>query len=613
MIESATNSPTVEVTGTKTSPAGPVLVRIELLRVQTFLFAVPRLRHMIGANVMIGEVMRRALPALAIRCGAKPAGDSDDWLSSFPQPPDGNRDPLGLTPWEQDRDEPQRIARRGVLVRDGGHFAAIFPGQSQSLRFQNLAMALIQRELPGLLFEVSHVDLEQPQEPKAKRKAPRLAQPRVLVDLPVFEVCRFTGRAPAATRVALSRSERKDPPPSSSLALRLKRRGDAFFGQDRGIDGKARTRDIIGLLRDRLPNRSLEPPVDLDDLCGPDAGGRRDYLAVIHADGNRVGLRYAEFCDRYRQREGAHGGTDPAQTARRGDDYLSREGFGETFYYSMRVAVRRAVVDALSATFDAFTGTYRPFQLLMLGGDDLLLLCRARFALPFLVAYAQGLQRLGLADTEGDDQRPLSIGAGVVIARPSVPFHRLHALAEDLAGSAKRLDRTTNPTGPGVSVVDWMVFSESWADEITAIRRREAQVRYRLADGTEEWLALTGRPYRILRPQQGEADSLEALLEDAARLSGAARSQLRQLVLDLNRGRRWAELRWQELPRDTRAALERAGVEAPWRGLGQQPLGDRTADRYLTRLVDLVELSEFAYLGRREGPAAATSGGERHV
>jgi hypothetical protein len=609
----------VEATDTKTSSVGPVLVRIELLRVQTFLFAVPRLRHMIGANVILGEVMRRELPALAVRCGARPGGDSDGWLSSFPQPPDDNRDPLALTQWAQDRDEPQRIARRGVLVRDGGHFAAIFPGQPQSLRFQELAAALIQRKLPGLLFEVSHVDLEQPQAPKAERKEPRLAQPRVLVDLPIFEVCRFTGRAPAATRVAVSRSERKDPPPSSQLALRLKHRGDAFFGQDRADEGKARTRDIIGLLRERLPNRALEPPVDLDDLCGPDAEGRRDYLAVIHADGNRVGLRYAGFCDRYRQREGTHGDTDPAQTARQGHDYLRREGFGESFYYSMRVAVRRAVVDALSATFDAFAGTYRPFQLLMLGGDDLLLLCRARFALRFLVAYARGLQCLGLADTEGDDQRPLSIGAGVVIARPSVPFHRLHALAEDLAGSAKRLDRATNPTnptGPGVSVVDWMVFSESWADEVAAVRRREAQVRYRLADGHEEWLALTGRPYRILRPQQGEADSLEALREDAARLPGAARSQLRQIVLDLRRGRRWAELRWQELPRDTRAALARAGVEAPWRGLGQQPLGDRTADRYLTRVVDLVELSEFAYLGRREGPApqaAATTGEEEHV
>ena len=604
------------------SSSGPVVVRIELLRVQTFLFAVPRLRHMIGANVMLGEVMRRALPALAGRYGARSADGAKDWLSAFPQPArHDNPDPLAKTRWEQDRDEPQRIASRGILVRDGGHFAALFPSDPQARRFQDAAGALIDRELPGLMFQISRIDLgtDSHTDGTQKEQRPaRLADRRVLMDLPIFDVCRFTGRGPAATRVTVSRSEKQDPVPCSQLALRLKRRGDDFFGQDRATDGKARTRDIIGLLRDQLPNREQEPPVDLSDLCGPDTEGRRDYLAVIHADGNRVGLRYGRFSDRYRRSKGTsvEGGADAAKHASRGEDHLSREGFGETFYYSMRIAVRRAVVDALTQTFGAYQGSYRPFQLLMLGGDDLLLLCRARFALRFLVAYAQGLQIFGLADSEGDEPRPLSIGAGVVIARPSVPFHRLHALAEDLAGSAKRLDRAMGTQGPGVSVVDWMVFSESWADEIAAVRRREAQVCYRLADGNEEWLALTGRPYRILRPQEGQADSLEALLADAAHLSGAARSQLRQIALDLYQGRRWAELRWQELPDDTRQALLRAGLDKPWRPLGQRHDGERTISGYMTRLADLVELNEFAYLGRKEGPqrqTVATGGEERHV
>lgn len=619
MVEFAPNLQSVTPGDTDPSSLGPVVVRIELLRVQTFLFAVPRLRHMIGANVMLGEVMRRALPALAVRCGARSAGGTEGWLSSFPQPPcNDNPDPLAKTRWEQDRDEPQRLASRGILVRDGGHFAALFPTAPQARRFQDAAGALIYRELPGLMFQISRIDLGAAGHTDGTQKDPRparLADRRVLVDLPIFDVCRFTGRGPAATRVTMSRSEKKDPIPSSQLALRLKRRGDAFFGQDRATDGQARTRDIIGLLREQLPNREQEPPVDLSDLCGPDTEGRRDYLAVIHADGNRVGLRFSE---RYLKGEppAIQGGAGSARTASRGEDYLSREGFGEAFYYSMRIAVRSAVVDALTQTFGAYEGTYRPFQLLMLGGDDLLLLCRARFALRFLVAYAQGLQNFGLADTEGDEPCPLSIGAGVVIARPSVPFHRLHALAEDLAGSAKRLDRATGTQGPGVSVVDWMVFSESWADEIAAVRRREAQVCYRLADGNEEWLALTGRPYRILRPQEGQADSLEALLTDAAHLSGAARSQLRQIALDLYQGRRWAELRWQELPADTRQAFLRAGLDKPWRPLSQRHDGDRTISGYMTRLADLVELNEFAYLGRKEEPqrqTVATSGEERHV
>jgi hypothetical protein len=40
-------------------------VHIELSRVQTWLFAVPRLRAMVGANAPLGETLRVALPKLA--------------------------------------------------------------------------------------------------------------------------------------------------------------------------------------------------------------------------------------------------------------------------------------------------------------------------------------------------------------------------------------------------------------------------------------------------------------------------------------------------------------------------------------------------------------------
>ncbi len=40
-------------------------VHIELQRVQTWLFAVPRLRAMVGANALLGDVLRVTLPQLA--------------------------------------------------------------------------------------------------------------------------------------------------------------------------------------------------------------------------------------------------------------------------------------------------------------------------------------------------------------------------------------------------------------------------------------------------------------------------------------------------------------------------------------------------------------------
>jgi hypothetical protein len=45
-------------------------VRIEFQRVQAFLFAVPRLRDMVGANVLLGETIRVTLPEIARKFGS---------------------------------------------------------------------------------------------------------------------------------------------------------------------------------------------------------------------------------------------------------------------------------------------------------------------------------------------------------------------------------------------------------------------------------------------------------------------------------------------------------------------------------------------------------------
>ena len=89
-------------------------VHIEFQRVQSWLFSVPRLRAMVGANALLGEVLRVDLPNLA--CQAVrwslasvsvdyPAMDSEDPLKEY--------------------DDPSADARAGILSRDGGHFEAI--------------------------------------------------------------------------------------------------------------------------------------------------------------------------------------------------------------------------------------------------------------------------------------------------------------------------------------------------------------------------------------------------------------------------------------------------------------------------------------------------------
>jgi len=61
-------------------------VHIELSRVQTWLFAVPRLRAMVGANTLLGETLSVKLPKLARGSvgGQSIMQEHDDYLAAAP-------------------------------------------------------------------------------------------------------------------------------------------------------------------------------------------------------------------------------------------------------------------------------------------------------------------------------------------------------------------------------------------------------------------------------------------------------------------------------------------------------------------------------------------------
>jgi len=549
------------------------LVKIEFQRVQTFLFAVPRLRDMVGANVLLGEAIRVKMPELAIDCGSRrldaskhaPEADADDLLCCDRAVND-------------DIDNPQLLYEKGILARDGGHFRAVFDDEKTANNFKAKAETYLAEYLPGLRFSIQLSRIEGDEEtPLTQRET----EEENLFDLPQFQVCEESGNSPAS----------KGPPDKkrwvSESVNRTKERGKDFFK-------KRNTRDVVGLMFGGLPlSNDKKNPADFEQLCGP------KYLAVIQADGNAVGKRSNAWRNLLKK-------STP--------DYLEREACGEHFYHSMRVAVRKSLKKALEETFaDYDDDNNRPYHLLMLGGDDLLLVCRARYALKFVVEYAKQLKNYRLTERLGNNGEPaagapLTIGAGVVIASPKLPFHRLHQIAEELAGSAKRLYRSREDPAK-CSVVDWMVVTQSWAEDPIEARVRDHLVQYDTEQG-QETLVLSRRPYPVLR-QNGAAESdlnsLEALLDAAKNLEtmenshekNAARSQLKKLIYEIPKGRMHAKLIFEELAEETQKALKKALKNAhviePFSNLKSSNLKNTT---YTTPIVDLVEISEIPRLHR---------------
>lgn len=482
-------------------------VHIEFQRVQTWLFAVPRLRAMVGANTMLGETLRVKLPELAYRSsnwqlapltGSYPGADPEDPLKT--------------------KDDPNADACKGILARDGGHFEAQFASGAEE--FADAAAELLGRELPGLRFRIS-IDMVE------RHKHPA----HLSNELPVLAPCEWTGRGLASKIV---RQGNDQPIVSTDVA----RRHEAATHAARNP-----SQDLASLLSATTKLSTLQRAQELKELVGS------GYLALIYADGNGVG----------------------ESSACRTDQELAR------FFHRNRVLLRRALHKAIDTVCEGEKNV-APLVLLMLGGDDLLVVCRAEKALPFVVSLCEELARLQSGD--GGDFK-LTLGVGVVVAKHTVPIHRLHEIAEELVSSAKRRFRGLDEVR---SVVDWAVYTTTWVDEPEDVRRRDW-----VCGHEHNRRVLSQRPIDVL----GEGlDSLQGLVRAAETLKGAPRSQLRYLVDQLPRGRKLSELAYAELSQKARDKLKHAGIDRIW-----QRASD--GDPWTTVLLDLVEITEIGRLGTR--------------
>ncbi len=485
-------------------------VHIEFQRVQTWLFSVPRLRAMVGANTLLGETMRASLPDLARQsgkwslvsaAGGYPNADPEDPLKSH--------------------DDPAADARQGILARDGGHFEAVFSTGADA--FADAAADLLRRELPGLRFRIS-ID----------RSEQNKRQVSLSTQLPVLAPCEWTGRGVASVKIHQGTEQ-------ALVSLDVSRRHEAARRAEQG-----QASDLASLLAATTKLRDLPRPNTFQGLAG------MGYLALILADGNGVGSAAVV--------------NDLEQQAK--------------FFHRNRVLLRRALKEAIDA--ECVDMSSAPLLPLMLGGDDLLIICRAETALPFVIKLCQTL-----AEIQDGDGSPfkLTLGVGVVFARPNIPVHRLHEVAEQLAASAKRRFRGFSTDGYR-SVVDWAVYTTSWVDNPEAVRRRD-------------WLRGAGPDARVLsqRPMDmlgNGLDCLQGLVCGASKLNDAPRSQLRYLIDQLPRGRVLSDLAFAELSEKTKVALEAAGIQNLWRG------STNINGPWLTEVLDLVEIYEIGRLGRAD-------------
>ncbi len=235
-----------------------------------------------------------------------------------------------------------------------------------------------------------------------------------------------------------------------------------------------------------------------------------DWLAIIHADGNGLGQVFLNF-DKLAK----------VTDNRDNRDYITKL---REFSLALDECTERAFCQALRLLYPR--GGFLPIVPLVLGGDDLTVICDGRQALRFAKEFLDNFEK---ATREHKAIQPIlnngvTSCAGVAIVKPHFPFFAAYQLAEELLQSAKKIAKQ-NPQSP-VSAVDYHILHDASGPNLERIRRELT-----VDDGNT---LLVGRPY-VTTANQGPVhrhwEKLKERVKAVRAVDGDGRRQLPNSML----------------------------------------------------------------------------------
>lgn len=322
----------------------------------------------------------------------------------------------------------------------GGAFYSVSASREHLIAFRQLWTLTIQQMFPGLVFtdalaqgETVASAIDQGHQFLAQdRNSPQIGLPYASA------YCardRRTGKAAIPlnnfAKKATLNDEMKDAHGSIGLDL-----DTAFHRQAYTLFDLRETSS----LQNRFTPSELRPrryPINLDEEFefGSNNERNNDYIkdiALIHIDGNGLGLLLRQL------KNAMQGKTDEAY-------HRAFRSFSEAVNSATEAAAQQATA-WFASNFDLQSDVLLPMRPLVLGGDDVTLLCHAKFALRYAEHFCRAFEvaaseRLkDLTQSYGLDVK-LTASGGIVFHKAGHPFIQSHHLVEALCAKAKQLTK----------------------------------------------------------------------------------------------------------------------------------------------------------------------------
>ncbi len=228
--------------------------------------------------------------------------------------------------------------------------------------------------------------------------------------------------------------------------------------------------------------------------------GDRGRFAVICMDGNDVGNQFRVAAEKL------HGQALQNWTARAAK--ALRETTLHAVGQGIMGVVRHWAYDDVNATKPSLANPVTlPIRPLLVGGDDVAVLCRTDLAMQFVTVVceqfthhakveAEKAAKDGIAPLWPATEDHLTISAGVLFCSDRMPLHSAIGYAEMLLGSAKGKGRKeASANQPAPPCVDFEVVTEGLLD--SPADRRHRQLVFKDGDAGGCVTRLTRRPYTV--------------------------------------------------------------------------------------------------------------------
>lgn len=427
------------------------LVIVDTAQIQPYIFRSNRLRENLGASYLVAQAtLAWGLEAVrdSVQC-------SNILLTNSLDPSLRIEDPaLGL--------------EAEVLYSGGGNLVVLFQSEHAARAFTRRLSTKVLTDAPNLQLVITSVPFTWEQslqaalnelqaELAAEKRARTLSNP--LLGLGVTVGCSSTGLP--ATEVVRPIADDPDSayPAAPEIVAKL------VVVEEANAELRNRFRSVI--------NKGYDFATELTHIAlNPQ---ERNYLALVHADGNGTGRRMQEWGVHY---------ASPAQNRAFID---SLRALSLALTTATNKAVEHVVAEFMTLIEEDLTKpeqerrfrlrqeagkTLLPFRPIVLSGDDVTFLCPGELGVTLAVELLKEYEQQTSALPDGGGNATMC--AGVTIAKTHFPFARAYTLAEELCTSAKDYRRELKSSG---SYLDWYFASSGFDSSLAALRAKDYKVR----------------------------------------------------------------------------------------------------------------------------------------